>query len=634
MTLEPQAKALLPNSQAPAAVHHVVTYSSPTRPKLGNSERRSSLEIVSRSSRDRPGIVRDSPEIISAAPELVTVDVPASHGGTVLATLDGKVVSPPPAASEDAHEAAMVAAHLALQKARAWEAAAATLVSQRKPVREMEEASAAQAEAAARVAPPSPPPATPKITTLPSSAMTSALTNPKDKEVTPREIDEVNFEITVPVHVQPGDLLHATTPSGVKVQLAVPEGAVPGTALTFSLPASFDSKGQRPTAAVLLQARVRGSRASSSIGARDSASSSIGARDSAREEVVDGRLGRSTAESVNVRAGGVDPTDDRLEGSVPAGSPLNPIILKLQQSSRASLDLASVPTTAPTITLGSTGVAPTTAPTMTPTMTPVKMPEKMGPAPVMTPENSSAKLERVRTAKLAAQQQQQQHQHQHQHQQQHQHQLGATDASPNNTVLHYRSYYTTRESPSSSSSSNSGAVAGTLAAPPIAARDSRAVLVVLGPLATTARAQGSSPDQEHDMTDADILVCQTRAHRGVNSQTPAHRTPSAGAKPSAAREVHFGRQPETPASLDASRGWSPLASRGRSRSETVKVSVNSHLGSETVQLQPRMRRVLSNDDSEEDTAAVSPASDSPLTSWQSSCSPLTSSSRNSPFLTV
>ena len=624
MTLEPQAKALLPNSQAPAAVHHVVTYSSPTRPKSGNSERRSSLEIVSRSSRDRPGIVRDSPEIISAAPELVTVDVPASHGGTVLATLDGKVVSPPPAASEDALEAAMVAAHLALQKARAWEAAAATLVSQRKPVREMEEARAAQAEAAARVAPPSPPPATPKITTLPSSAMTSALTNPKDKEVTPREIDEVNFEITVPVHVQPGDLLHATTPSGVKVQLAVPEGAVPGTALTFSLPASFDSKGQRPTAAVLLQARVRGSRASSSIGARDSA----------REEVVDGRLGRSTAESVNVRAGGVDPTDDRLEGSVPAGSPLNPIILKLQQSSRASLDLASAPTTAPTITLGSTGVAPTTAPTMTPTMTPVKtpvkVPEKMGPAPVMTPDNSSAKLERVRTAKLAAQQQQQQHQHQHQqqhqHQHQHQHQLGATDASPNNTVLHYQSYYTTRESPSSSSSSNSGAVAGTLAAPPIAARDSSAVLVVLGPLATTARAQGSSPGQEHDMTDADILVCQTRSHRGVNSQTPAHRTPSAGAKPSAAREVHFGRQPETPtmtpASLDASRGWSPLASRGPSR------------GSETVQLQPRMRRVLSNDDSEEDTAAASPASDSPLASWQSSCSPLTSSSRNSPFLTV
>jgi len=560
------------------------------------------------------------------APELVTVDVPASHGGTVLATLDGKVVSPPPAASEDAHEAAMVAAHLALQKARAWEAAAAILVSQRKPVREMEEARAAQAEAAARVAPPSPPPATPKITTLPSSAMTSALTNPKDKEVTPREIDEVNFEITVPVHVQPGDLLHATTPSGVKVQLAVPEGAVPGTALTFSLPASFDSKGQRPTAAVLLQARVRGSRASSSIGARDSASSSIGARDSAREEVVDGRLGRSTAESVNVRAGGVDPTDDRLEGSVPAGSPLNPIILKLQQSSRASLDLASAPTTAPTITLGSTGVAPTTAPTMTPTMTPVKtpvkVPEKMGPAPVMTPDNSSAKLERVRTAKLAAQQQQQQQHHQQQHQQQ----LGATDASPNNTVLHYQSYYTTRESPSSSSSSNSGAVAGTLAAPPIAARDSSAVLVVLGPLATTARAQDSSPDQEHDMTDADILVCQTRAHRGVNSQTPAHRTPSAGAKPSAAREVHFGRQPETPtmtpASLDASRGWSPLASRGPSR------------GSETVQLQPRMRRVLSNDDSEEDTAAASPASDSPLASWQSSCSPLTSSSRNSPFLTV
>ncbi len=41
--------------------------------------------------------------------------------------------------------------------------------------------------------------------------------------------DEDTFQITVPEGVNPGDKLKATTPSGVKVLLRVPEGAGPGT---------------------------------------------------------------------------------------------------------------------------------------------------------------------------------------------------------------------------------------------------------------------------------------------------------------------------------------------------------------------------------------------------------------------
>ena len=71
--------------------------------------------------------------------------------------------------------------------------------------------------------------------------------------------EDVTFEITVPEGVQPGDRLQATTPSGLRVKLSVPEGATAGTILTFALPASgaghADLENQ---AAILIQARIRG----------------------------------------------------------------------------------------------------------------------------------------------------------------------------------------------------------------------------------------------------------------------------------------------------------------------------------------------------------------------------------------
>ena len=50
------------------------------------------------------------------------------------------------------------------------------------------------------------------------------------------------FEVTVPAGVMPGDMLQATTPSGVKVRLEVPEGASLGTVLTFKADAISPSK--------------------------------------------------------------------------------------------------------------------------------------------------------------------------------------------------------------------------------------------------------------------------------------------------------------------------------------------------------------------------------------------------------
>ena len=49
------------------------------------------------------------------------------------------------------------------------------------------------------------------------------------------------------------------TPSGLKVKLSVPQGAAPGSVLTFSLPASVGANEQETHAAVLIQARMRGS---------------------------------------------------------------------------------------------------------------------------------------------------------------------------------------------------------------------------------------------------------------------------------------------------------------------------------------------------------------------------------------
>jgi len=98
---------------------------------------------------------------------------------------------------------------------------------------------------------------------------------PKKAEVK-GEADEVTFEITVPSSVQPGDKLQATTPSGVKVKLAVPEGAEPGTILTFSLPASVGFEDKQAKAAVLIQARVRGAKSRSSLSASKEAAAPAG----------------------------------------------------------------------------------------------------------------------------------------------------------------------------------------------------------------------------------------------------------------------------------------------------------------------------------------------------------------------
>ena len=70
---------------------------------------------------------------------------------------------------------------------------------------------------------------------------------------------EITFEITVPPGVKPGDRLKATTPSGVRVKLSVPEGAVPGTILTFALPVGVGVSDRETQAAMLIQARIRGS---------------------------------------------------------------------------------------------------------------------------------------------------------------------------------------------------------------------------------------------------------------------------------------------------------------------------------------------------------------------------------------
>jgi hypothetical protein len=87
-------------------------------------------------------------------------------------------------------------------------------------LREASKALAAEKEAAERVA---------------------AHTAPVGRPPAPEGEDEL-FEMTVPEGVMPGDMLQATTPSGVKVRLMVPEGVSPGAVLTFKADAISPSK--------------------------------------------------------------------------------------------------------------------------------------------------------------------------------------------------------------------------------------------------------------------------------------------------------------------------------------------------------------------------------------------------------
>ena len=87
-------------------------------------------------------------------------------------------------------------------------------------LREASKALAAEKEAAERVA---------------------AHTAPVGRPPAPEGEDEL-FEMTVPEGVMPGDMLQATTPSGVKVRLMVPEGVSSGAVLTFKADAISPSK--------------------------------------------------------------------------------------------------------------------------------------------------------------------------------------------------------------------------------------------------------------------------------------------------------------------------------------------------------------------------------------------------------
>ena len=105
----------------------------------------------------------------------------------------------------------------------------------------------------------SPPPPSPPAPPAPSRSPDHPQARPRTEE------DEtITFEITVPDGIKPGAWLQATTPTGAKVKLVVPEGAEPGMLLTFQVP----KDGQPASAyfaqersAILIQKHMRGAQA-------------------------------------------------------------------------------------------------------------------------------------------------------------------------------------------------------------------------------------------------------------------------------------------------------------------------------------------------------------------------------------
>ena len=90
----------------------------------------------------------------------------------------------------------------------------------------------ALAEAGEAGAPPaSSAPTTPRRGSLPTGLPPAPPTEPPPAAEEETEEDDDVFEMTVPEGVVPGDMVQATTPSGVKVRLMVPEGAEVGTTL-------------------------------------------------------------------------------------------------------------------------------------------------------------------------------------------------------------------------------------------------------------------------------------------------------------------------------------------------------------------------------------------------------------------
>jgi hypothetical protein len=82
----------------------------------------------------------------------------------------------------------------------------------------------------------------------------------------PAQDETITFEITVPDGIKPGDRLQATTPTGAKVKLVVPEGAEPGMLLTFQVPKDGGKKKKKEflaqeRSAILIQKHMRGAQA-------------------------------------------------------------------------------------------------------------------------------------------------------------------------------------------------------------------------------------------------------------------------------------------------------------------------------------------------------------------------------------
>ena len=82
----------------------------------------------------------------------------------------------------------------------------------------------------------------------------------------PAQDETITFEITVPDGVKPGDRLQATTPTGAKVKLVVPEGAEPGMLLTFQVPKDGGKRKKKEflaqeRSAILIQKHMRGAQA-------------------------------------------------------------------------------------------------------------------------------------------------------------------------------------------------------------------------------------------------------------------------------------------------------------------------------------------------------------------------------------
>ena len=99
-----------------------------------------------------------------------------------------------------------------------------------------------------------------------------ALDVPQPPGATPEKEETQAYEVTVPPNARIGDQLKMTLPNGLQAMITVPEGAAPGSILTFEIPAP----GKDDKAAIALQARVRGfvqRAASKRLAAKDLAAS-------------------------------------------------------------------------------------------------------------------------------------------------------------------------------------------------------------------------------------------------------------------------------------------------------------------------------------------------------------------------